>query len=222
MKAAANGIATGHRAESIAAGTEGMILSALAGCACKFIWRDEAGQHQEMPLGEGLKKVSRRGTYCAMHLERIFPTLVSLLVPEGAEKSAIERINLYISPPRSGTPLHFDVRWIIVVQLAGSKLWQVAESPAVERPAFNLVADEQAGTARYGDEELALPDRMAFVLLRPGDWLLVPWGTWHGTYSLNGSVSATLALGEGRKPDRTSDLYSPQSQPRQFGPRMLC
>lgn len=215
-------IAIGHMAQADSGGTELSILRALRRCGCKFLWRDDTGQHQEMQLGDGLQKVPRRGTYCAMHLERVARNLATELSPDGVDSAAIDRINLYISPPGSGTPMHFDVRWIVVVQLAGSKLWQVGSGPTVDRPTSNVVADEMAGSADYQGKALVLPDRMHFVLLRPGDWLMVPWGTWHGTYSTNGSVSATLAFADGTTPDLPADFASQGAAALTEGPRLLC
>jgi hypothetical protein len=222
VTAAPQGIATGHIARAISGPTELSILDALRHCGCKFLSRDDAGQHQEIQLGAGLRKVARRGTYCAMHLEREAANLAAALSPDGLDSAAIDRINLYISPPGSGTPMHFDMRWIVVVQLAGSKLWQVGAGPAVDNPTSNVVADELAGMADYHGNFLALPDRMLFVLLRPGDWLMVPWATWHGTYSQNGSVSATLAFAEGATPDFPADFATQGASALTEGPRLLC
>jgi ribosomal protein L16 Arg81 hydroxylase len=187
-----------------------------------MLHRDAAGKHQETQLGDGFHKAERRGTYCAMHLERPVPKLRECLAPTGVDGAAINRINLYVSPPGSGAPMHFDARWIVVVQLSGSKLWQVGMGPAVSEPLCNVVADEAAGDAHHGGERLALPDGMHFVLLRPGDWLMLPWGTWHGTYSQGGSVSATLAFADGATPAFPPDFGAGGAARLREGRRLLC
>lgn len=209
-------------ARAICEATEISILKALRHCNCKFLWRDATGQHQEEQLDSGLRKMNRRGTYCAMHLEREAPDLAGALAPDGVDGAAIDRINLYISPPGSGTAMHFDVRWSIVVQLAGSKLWQVGHGPAVDKPTRNVVADEVVGKADYQGHSLTLPKRMHFALLRPGDWLMLPWATWHGTYSQRGSVSATLAFADGATPDLPAHFAAQGAAALHIGPRLLC
>ena len=149
-------------------------------------------------------------------------TQPAALSPSGVDSAAIDRINLYISPPGSGTPMHFDTRWIVVVQLVGSKLWQVGPGPAVASPRSNVVADEAAGEAHHDGTRLVLPDRMHFALLRPGDWLMVPWGTWHGTHSHDGSVSATLAFANGATPAFAADFTAARAASLKVGPRLPC
>lgn len=215
-------VAFGSSKSAVYAETDAAILEALGKCSWKLLYRDAAGQHNELQLGDGLRKAERRGTYCAMHLERQSPALRHRLAPAVVDGAAIDRINLYISPPESGAAMHFDIRWIVVVQLSGSKLWQVGPGPAVAEPLCNVVADEAAGKAYHCGERLALPDRMHFVHLQPGDWLMLPWGTWHGTYSLGGSVSATLAFAEGAKPAFTADFWATGATRLPEGKRLLC
>lgn len=166
--------------------TDSAVFAALRQCESKVLYRDEQGRHRELRLNRGLQRAAVRGTYCFMNLEAAAPDLARYLAPPELEPEQVERVNLYVSPPRAGAPLHFDIRTVIIVQLSGKKLWQVAGAPAADRPTRNVVADE-AGAPD-------LPAEMHFALLHPGDWLLVPLGTWHGTFSHGGSVSASLAL----------------------------
>jgi len=170
----------------LSAHTDAAILSALHQCESKVLYRDTQGRHRELHLSRGLQRAAVRGTYCFMNLEAAVPTLTRSLAPPALDPAQVERVNLYVSPPRAGAPLHFDIHTVIIVQLSGRKLWQVAGTPAADQPTRNVVADE-IGT-------LDLPAEMHFALLHPGDWLLVPRGTWHGTFSHRGSVSASLAL----------------------------
>ncbi|EAQ26413.1 JmjC domain-containing protein [Roseovarius sp. 217] len=215
-------VAFGSGPSALCAETEVAIIEALGKCSCKLLYRDTSGHHKEVSLGDGLRKADRRGTYCAMHLERQSPALRDCLTPVAVESDAIDRINLYISPPDSGAPMHFDTRWSVVVQLAGSKLWQVGPGPAVTEPLCNVVADEQAGEAFHLGQRIALPEQMSFVNLRPGDWLMLPWGTWHGTYSHGGSVSATLAFAEGTRPRFNADFWANGTTRLPEGLRLLC
>jgi ribosomal protein L16 Arg81 hydroxylase len=110
----------------------------------------------------------------------------------------IDRVNAYISPPGFGTPLHFDIRSVCIVQLFGEKVWRIAETQAVPDPARNCVLPPGAASVRYGDRDIPAPGRLRTHRLRPGDWLLVPRGVWHETLSGGGSVSVSLAAPEGQ------------------------
>lgn len=212
-------VAVGRNPGVLGAAADEMVLKALANSAGKLVYRDAQGRHCEQHLGIGLRPAGRRGTYCFMNLEAAVPELAARLAPPGIDPKAIDRVNLYISPPGAGTPLHFDARTVIVVQLSGRKLWQVAGEPALTDPRRNVVADEQAGAAEHEGQALTLPEEMRFSQLERGDWLLVPAGTWHGTYSAGGSVSATLAFAEGDSPN-LAGLAGHRTPPR--GQRLVC
>ena len=201
--------------------TDIKIMEALALCESKVMHRDEKGQHKETHLGIGLHASQIHGTRCYINLERVSPTLRENLCPAGLKPSVIDRVNLYVSPPGTGAPLHFDICTVVVIQLTGCKLWQVSSAPAVAQPEFNTVADEAAGIAWHGKEQLPLPDKMHFIYLEPGDWLLIPRGAWHATFSGSGSVAATLALKDNIPEEQWRELTKNSIIPPQ-GKRLPC
>ena len=81
------------------------------------------------------------------------------------------------------------------VQLEGTKRWRVSPTPGVPFPVDNAFLDE-SGTIRYNGRtpgslaawERPAVDRDAFVevLLRPGDVLCLPAGTWHEAKAAGG------------------------------------
>ncbi len=144
--------------------------------------------------------------------------LGDMLAPEELGPGSVERVNVYHSTPATGSPLHFDVRTIVIVMLSGQKVWQVSSRPALAEPRRNTVADEAQGRAEHGGEHLRLPDHMHFCALQPGDWLMIPRGTWHGTFSLHGSLSATLALAD----DASLDALMDNGTVPPTGERMRC
>lgn len=80
-----------------------------------------------------------------------------------------------------------------MAQTGSNALDRLVNEKAVEFPEFNIVAEEKAGIAWYGETRLNLPDTMQFAILEPGNWLFIPAGTWHFKFS-KGSIPATLAL----------------------------
>jgi hypothetical protein len=62
---------------------------------------------------------------------------------------------------------------------------------------------------------------MHFALLQPGDWLLIPKGAWHSTFSEQGSVAVTLALQEKALQDKLDQLTEKAQTPPQ-GRRLPC
>lgn len=174
------------------------IMEALKLCESKVFHRDEQGKHKETSLEPGIFRSEIRGTRCFMNLERMNATLAEKLTPPEVKFGLFDRVNLYVSPACTGAPLHFDICDIVIIQLSGHKLWQVDSKSAVNNPTSNTLADETAGIAWHKNELITLPEKMHFALLKPGDWLFIPRGTWHSTFSNQGSVSVTLAIKDAR------------------------
>ncbi|MEU1527123.1 cupin domain-containing protein [Nocardia rhamnosiphila] len=190
-------VLTAHSPAVLSGRAIGGVLAAFRRCESKVLYRDADGRHQEFHIRSGhLESTVVRGTRCFMNLEAVTPALTRYLAPPEFSPALVDRINLYVSSPRAGAPLHFDVRTVLIIQLSGTKLWQVATAPAVDEPVHNVVANEAENNAIHDGCCLELPEEMHFTLLQPGDWLLIPRGTWHATCSQRGSVSATLAMSE--------------------------
>lgn len=177
----------------ITAATVKAIAAAAAASAGKLMLALPRGAHREYPLAPGEADPALRGTRCFFHLETSCPTLADALKPPGFDHFGVDRINLYLSQDHCGAQLHFDTRTVIVVQLAGTKLWRFSERPAVPDPHRTFLAPIGRARARYGAATIAIPTRLESCVLRPGDWLMLPQATWHETYTFAGSASVTLA-----------------------------
>jgi ribosomal protein L16 Arg81 hydroxylase/predicted enzyme related to lactoylglutathione lyase len=108
-------------------------------------------------------------------------------------------VKAYLSTPGFGFNTHFDAQVVTTLQIGGSKRWRVSPTPGVPFPTANAFLD-QAGTIRYNGRapgslapwERPEVDRAAFVevVLRPGDVLCLPAGTWHEAKAVGGSSLA--------------------------------
>ncbi len=170
-----------------------LLIHALRSSQCKLMSIDAAGEHQEIMLPSGLGAAALKGTSCFLNLETTAPELRTLLRPSQIAAEAIDRVNAYVSPRNCGTPLHFDVRTVWIVQLYGCKTWMVGDTPAVHAPHRNCVAPQEASWIDYDGRKLPRPRDLNEAVLRPGDWLMVPQAVWHQTHTSVGSVSVTLA-----------------------------
>lgn len=189
----------GHDPKLLDPVTDRLFVAALRGAECKAMLQGPGGEHVEVPLEGRPGEAALRGTRCFMNLEVGAPVLRDRLRPAEVAGYGVDRVNGYVSPAGCGTPLHFDVRTVCIVQLFGRKSWWVADEPAVADPSRNCVMPPGARTVRYDGRQLEAPQRLRQQVLRPGDWLIVPRGVWHKTVSEEGSVSASLAAPEGRE-----------------------
>jgi len=187
-------VENGHGFDELDAAVEATTLRAIARSSCKLMMRDGDGQHVER-LYPGCDGVARfPATHCHMHLERVSPELRRELLPDALRGVTIDRVNAYISPAGAGAALHFDIRTVVIVQLVGAKVWEVSRRPAVATPTVNCVAPTDRRRFEYDGRTITVPDELVHHELSPGDWLVVPKGTWHRTSTTTGSVSVTLAL----------------------------
>jgi hypothetical protein len=93
--------------------------------------------------------------------------------------------HVVISPPGSkGLAIHADREHVAVLQLAGTKTWDVFRAPGLRQPGRNRIRL---------DEELSCEVADRFEL-RPGDLLNVPSGTPHHAWTAGGSGSIHVSL----------------------------
>lgn len=107
--------------------------------------------------------------------------------------------NCYWSPKGGGFGTHFDEQHVFILQVEGSKRWFISEGTGCEAPPGNLVYSPEnaaAFRARHGAMPLVPPDEDAFRehVLKPGDCLYLPPGTWHRTAAGDFSLALTLTL----------------------------
>ncbi len=89
---------------------------------------------------------------------------------------------LYVSPRGAGFGMHLDRDHVFVVQLEGEKKWEYSETPAMPHAVRNGVRIDGRATYAGGFAGVPMPARevsFAEVVLRPGDVLYLPPGTWH-------------------------------------------
>jgi hypothetical protein len=185
---------TGHAAEILNATLDAAVRKAISEAECKLLISEPSGNHREVIIGNCDGVARFEATHCHMHLERRRPELKNSHVPAALSGFPVDRVNAYISPSGKGATLHFDSRTSLIVQLVGSKLWELSPERAVASPGINCVAPPGVKWVQYSGRAVEVPSTLVPYQLRPGDWLIVPKGTWHRTKTISGSVSLTLAM----------------------------
>jgi ribosomal protein L16 Arg81 hydroxylase len=114
------------------------------------------------------------GTIILNHLHRRHPPLASLCAALELEFSAPVQTNVYLTPARAqGFDPHFDTHDVLVLQLAGSKRWQLYGTPvglALKRHGDHARQDNPGPVSEEFD-------------LRAGDTLYLPRGLVHEAIS---------------------------------------
>jgi ribosomal protein L16 Arg81 hydroxylase len=114
------------------------------------------------------------GTIILNHLHRRHPPLSELCAALELEFSAPFQTNIYLTPARAqGFHPHFDTHDVIVLQLAGSKRWQLYDTP---------VALALTGHGDHARQDNPGPVNEEFEL-RAGDTLYIPRGLVHDATS---------------------------------------
>lgn len=97
----------------------------------------------------------------------------------------------FLSPPGHGYGLHYDASSMWILQIEGTKRWWYGEAATMPFPTENRVpsaAEHAQGIAGYDDQ------RLREQLLRPGDVLYLPAGTWHRVRAEETSLHVCLTL----------------------------
>ena len=128
----------------------------------------------------------RRGaTLNALAVHERWPRLRDLTRQLAAELSVAAQINAYLTPPGSrGLQPHRDTHDVIVIQISGSKDWQIFDAPdALPAPGSTTGQDPSQTTDPTGEFEL-----------HAGDLLYIPRG-WKHAASAGRSASLHLTIG---------------------------
>ena len=135
-------------------------------------------------------------TLCVTNLHLGVPALVDLATDTRRTLGLAGEVvvNAYLSPAGRGFGLHFDPQSVFILQLEGEKHWMYGTEPAATFPPVGMDANPEDGRQRFRERHPAIPltEPRACAwqqcLLRPGDALYLPAGTWHqgtaGDYSL--------------------------------------
>jgi ribosomal protein L16 Arg81 hydroxylase len=150
-----------------------------------------------MDAAEALRHFARGATICATALDLAQPRLEELrraLEEEFLTPDAI-LFNCYYSPDGQGFGTHFDQQSVWVLQIEGMKRWRYSPGPAVPYPTENTTAGAAERYRTPDGSRISKPDESTFcdVLLKPGDILYLPAGTWHRGMAAGGE-SLALSL----------------------------
>jgi hypothetical protein len=93
--------------------------------------------------------------------------------------------HVVISPPGSkGLAIHADREHVAVLQLAGTKVWDVFRAPGLRQPGRNRIRLDEDVSGEVADR----------YELHPGDLLNIPSGTPHHAWTVGGSGSIHVSL----------------------------
>src|SRR5262249_20066926 len=107
----------------------------------------------------------------------------------------------YLSPSQQGIALHCDRYAVFILQIEGEKEWRYARAPSVDFPLVATFPGDPSTVenfiAAHGSQTTRVPRQRELVrtVLRPGDLLYLPGGTFHTTRALDHSLSLTLGCG---------------------------
>ena len=153
-------------------------------------------------LGAGL-------TIQAEHLETADPGLGALARSLKETIRIASRVDIggFLSPDRGGYGLHFDAPAMWILQIAGAKRWWYSPRPVLPFPLYNRVptADER----KQGVGGLYREEDMQEQLLRTGDVLYLPAGTWHRVQAAGQSLHLCLTVRPSNYLQLLSDALSP-------------
>lgn len=126
------------------------------------------------------------GTIILNHLHRRHAPLADLCAALELEFSAGFQTNVYLTPPAAkGFHPHYDTHDVLVLQLAGSKRWQLYDTP------FPLTLKGHGDHARQHDPGPVKED----FEMRAGDTLYIPRGLVHDAISTDeNSLHVTVGI----------------------------
>ncbi len=123
-------------------------------------------------------------------LHRLWPPVIEFATALRAEITHPVQVNAYLTPRSStGFAHHYDVHDVFVLQVAGTKRWQI-HPPVLSDPLRSQPWTDRKTVVEHASTEPALFD----TVLEPGDALYLPRGYVHGAQAMDG-VSAHLTVG---------------------------
>lgn len=106
----------------------------------------------------------------------------------------------YLTPPHSGSAMHFDDQHVFFCQVSGEKHWRISTEPGSKWPPINVV-ESRVEDALEGAQQLGWslqpPSESQFIelVLKEGDILYLPPGIWHEPHTSDShSLHYTLTL----------------------------
>lgn len=150
--------------------------------------RDESSSIDTNP--KDAKKLFQNGMGLLFNeADRISPLLQTWLVKIrtdlGISTQTYSRCLIYATPDGQGTAPHFDQNINFVLQIHGTKIWQLAPNEHLAQPLsrYTMGAKPDAEMSGYLEKEfpLTMPTSARTIELKPGSLLFVPRGYWHST-----------------------------------------
>jgi bifunctional lysine-specific demethylase and histidyl-hydroxylase NO66 len=123
-------------------------------------------------------------------LHRVWPPIIQFCQLLAAELGHPVQANAYVTPPQNqGFSNHYDVHDVFVLQIQGSKRWQI-HAPVLEAP----LRDQPWNDRKAAVQARAAEKPLIEAVLEPGDCLYLPRGFLHAAKALGG-VSSHLTIG---------------------------
>jgi hypothetical protein len=155
------------------------------------------------PRGNGLEAAEIDAAYEAgatvslVGAQLLDPRLASLAARLEREIAHAGSVHMqsFLSADKCGAEFHFDASPAIAVQLEGAKRWRYWPTRALAAPPEGLVPHGAHLFKRaYPWARVAPPDPAEMVeqVLRPGDILCLPGGTWHEASGVGHSLAITI------------------------------
>lgn len=191
--------------------TPAAFLAAHPGVA--WLHRAEAGRYEHETAIDARRAVDRLAAgdmFDVRDVQTWLPEVAGWLTQLAHELATTERAaycHAFVSPGGTGVPKHFDNREVIVVQLAGTKRWELAPNTELPQPVAAHVVGGRVHAlnahAAAALSEPAMPGGTVEHVLEPGAALFVPRGYWHRTHALTDSLSLSFGV---RAPSRAEHL----------------
>lgn len=161
----------------------------------------EGGRHFEYPVRgpAAMDELAAGATLCFHAIHRYEPSLSNILAQSKLDLGLVGQslISAYLSDHDRGFGLHFDEHHVFLLQVEGAKRWSISSTPVIRDPPCNAIASLAAEyNTRYPWAQLDPPDEASLdeVLLREGEMLYLPPGTWHRGRAEGTSFGLTMSF----------------------------
>ncbi len=159
---------------------------------------------------------------------RLLPWIDAIAEAMGVHFDEVD-LSVFASPPGSVTPIHYDARQNLTLQLVGEKRWRLGENRRAQSPRHNWAPGMapsphwRPGPWDDGPEQAGGLDGLESITLSPGQGLYVPGGHWHAVESIGHSLAITYSVNVTRRLDLAIEalIRALAEQANLRAPRML-
>jgi len=173
--------------------------AAQACTVLKVGYTDERGwpAEKQIQTHEISEMLASGKTVCAGGVETGNPELAAFLRTFASQFVGMGKFyfNSYLSPDGAGFGLHLDDHPVWILQIDGSKRWWFSSEPGLDAILTTVSFPRGVDVLKLPWATVQRPDESTFneVVLRPGDALYMPKGTWHRAAGVGCSLALTLA-----------------------------